>query len=294
MKKILLGAVAVIAIGAAPALAADLPAAPVYTKAPPPEVVYNWTGFYIGGFVGGAWDRENAVSTALPAPGFGAPGGAPGGLAGFGFLPTTHNLNGDGFIGGLYAGYNWQSGSYVLGVEGDFAYLDGTRSNTQPLIATFPGVVLNPEGLTTVTNNNHWLGSLRGRVGYAWDHVMLYATGGVAFRDSGNTVSVVPGPVPGAIGNFNGAPGGVAGFNNNQVGYAVGVGGEWMISQNWILRAEYLHYGFQGSSGTLPIVGDTCTGAANCSFVVNTSDRNIDTARVGIAYKFGGPVVAKY
>jgi outer membrane immunogenic protein len=67
-----------------------------------------------------------------------------------------------------------------------------------------------------------------------------------------------------------------------------------MISPNWILRAEYLHYGFKGSSGTIAVVADSCTAAVNCRFVVNTSDRNIETARVGISYKFGGPVVAKY
>jgi outer membrane immunogenic protein len=293
MNKIALAAAAASILFAGAASAADM--APRYTKAAPVVAeVWSWTGFYVGGFVGGAWDRQDAVSTALPSPGFGAPAVGGAGLAGFGFLPTAHNLNRDGLIGGLYAGYNWQFGPYVLGVEGDFAYLDRTTSNTQPLLATFPGVALNPEGLITVTNGSHWLGSLRGRVGYTWDHVMLYATGGVAFRDNGYTVSVVPGPVPGAPGNFNGAPGGVASFNNNQVGYAVGVGGEWMISPNWMLRAEYLRYGFQGSSGTLPIIGSNCTAAVNCRFVVNTSDRNIDTARVGIAYKFGGPVVARY
>jgi outer membrane immunogenic protein len=288
MKKVLFLAAAIVF----PSVAS---AADMAVKAPPVVApVWSWTGFYVGGFVGGAWDHEDAVVSALPSPGFGAPAVGGASLAGFGFLPTAHDLKRDGFIGGFYAGYNWQSGPYVLGVEGDIAYLDRTRSNVQPLIATFPGVVLNPEGLATVSSDSHWLGSIRARVGYTWNHLMLYATGGVAFRDNGYTLTIVPGPVPGAIGNFNGAPGGVAGFGSDQVGYAAGVGGEWMISPNWILRAEYLHYGFKGSNGTVPIVGSNCTAAVNCRFVANTSDRNIDTARVGIAYKFGGPVVAKY
>ena len=289
MKKLLLAAAASILMTGA-ASAADM--APRYTKAPPAVAeVWSWTGFYVGGFVGWAGDREDAVSTALPSPGFGAPAVGGADLAGFGLLPTAHNLNRDGFIGGAYAGYNWQSGQWLLGVEADVAYLDRTTSNAQALIQTF-GLGPPQRGVMTVTADGHWLGSVRGRVGVTFNKVLLYATGGVAFRDdSGYSAAVVPNAV---APDLNGWPGGVVRFGGNQVGYAAGVGGEWMISPNWILRAEYLHYGFKGATGTLGVVADTCTAAVNCRFVVSTSDRNIDTARVGIAYKFGGPVVAKY
>jgi outer membrane immunogenic protein len=179
--------------------------APRYTKAPPVVAeVWSWTGFYVGGFVGGAWDRENAVSTALPSPGFGTPAIGGAGLAGFGLSPTAHNLNRDGFIGGLYAGYNWQAGPYVLGIEGDFAYLDRTVSNVQPLIQTFAPLGINPRGFMTVTSDGHWLGSLRARAGYTWSKVMLYATGGAAFRDKGYTAAAVPVAGPVALNDWPG------------------------------------------------------------------------------------------
>ena len=268
--------------------AADLP-----MKALPPAPMLLWNGFYIGGHVGGYWDNQTATTTAIPA-GFGPPAVDGAGLAGFGILPTNHDLKGSGVLGGLYAGYNWQFADWVFGAEADFSYLGGAKSVTQPIVATFTGAA-NPFGLVTVSEGAHSLGSLRGRIGYAWGSFLLYGTGGVAFSDGGNySLSVVPGALPS---NLNGYPGGKVNFNANQVGWVAGLGGEWLFANNWMFRLEYLHYGFHGSSGTLPVVADTCTAAAalgGCAFVANTSDRNIDTVRVGIAYKFGGPVVAQY
>jgi len=86
---------------------------------PPPAPVYNWTGFYIGGDVGGYWDKESATTVPYPSPGFGAPAIAGAGIGGFGNLPTTNSLYQSGVIGGAYAGYNWQWNQFVAGAEGD-------------------------------------------------------------------------------------------------------------------------------------------------------------------------------
>lgn len=285
MKKTMLGVVALVAVGSAPVLAADL-----YTKAPAVVApVYNWTGFYIGGDVGGYRDRESAITTASPA-GFGPPAVFGAALAGFGINPMSHNLNNSGVLGGLYAGYNWQAAAWVFGLEGDFSYLGGsTKSDAEPLIATFPGAI-NPRGFATVSEGSHWLASIRGRVGYTWNSFMLYGTGGVAFTDgSKDSLAVVP-----AGFGLNGYSGGVVNFNSNQVGWVAGLGGEWLFAHNWMFRLEYLHYGFRGASGSLPVVADTCTAVVSCAFTTSTSNRGVDTARAGIAYKFGGPVVAKY
>jgi outer membrane immunogenic protein len=147
MKKLLFGTAAFIAF-AAPAVAADMPArtyakAPVYTA---PELVYNWTGFYIGGHVGGAFAGNNS-------------------LAG----------TGGRFLGGVQAGFDYQfAPNWVLGAEAQYSWL----ANNNNAVA-LPGNVL-------VTSNNNQLGSVTGRLGYTWGPALLYAKGGYAWRDNPN------------------------------------------------------------------------------------------------------------
>jgi len=164
MKKFLLGTVALIALGATvPALAADLAARP-YTKAAPAVYapIYNWTGFYIGGHVGGAFNGDNNF----------------GGL-------TTGNNNDGRFLGGVQAGYDYQfAPNWVLGVEGQYSWLG---SNNNGII--FPGGFI-------YTNNQRALASVTGRVGYTWGPALLYVKGGYAFSDNNeslvNTVEFFP------------------------------------------------------------------------------------------------------
>jgi outer membrane immunogenic protein len=145
MKKLLLGAAATIAF-AAPALAADIPAR-TYTKAPvytAPQVVYNWTGFYIGGHLGGGFGSDNSLEAS------------------------------DGrFLGGVQGGFDYQfAPNWVLGVEAQYSWL----SNNNNALA-FPAGTL-------VTSNNNQLGSVAGRFGYTWGPALLYAKGGYAFRNN--------------------------------------------------------------------------------------------------------------
>jgi outer membrane immunogenic protein len=155
MKKLLLGTVALVALGAAPALAADLAARP-YTKAPAyASPVYNWTGFYVGGHIGGAFGGNNN-------------------FAGFGG-------NNDGrFLGGVQVGADYQfAPNWVLGVEGQYSWL-GDNNNSVAFTGTGLGYVY--------TNNQRALGSVTGRIGYTWGPAMLYAKGGYAFSDNSETL----------------------------------------------------------------------------------------------------------
>jgi outer membrane immunogenic protein len=158
MKKFLIGTAALMAF-AAPALAADLPAR-TYSKAPAytaPQVVYNWTGFYIGGNVGGAFAGNNSLQGS------------------------------DGrFMGGVQAGFDYQfAPNWVMGVEAQYDWLANNNNNG----------VLFPGG-TLITANNSQLGSVTGRFGYTWGPALLYAKGGYAWRDSNNfNVSVAGVPV---------------------------------------------------------------------------------------------------
>jgi outer membrane immunogenic protein len=162
MKKFLLGTVALVALGATvPALAADLPARTPYTKAPAYAApLYNWTGFYIGGHLGGAFSSGDNFN----------------GL-------TTGNNNDGRFLGGLQAGADYQfAPNWVVGAEVEYSWLG---SNNNGII--FPGGFV-------YTNNQRALGSVTGRVGYTWGPGLLYVKGGYGFSD--NNESLVNGGVP--------------------------------------------------------------------------------------------------
>src|SRR6266481_9363170 len=148
MKKFLLATVALVALGAAvPALAADLGARAPYTKAPVYAApIYNWTGFYIGGHIGGAFSSDNN----------------------FNGLATGNNGNGR-FLGGVQVGADWQfAPNWVLGAQGQYSWLGGHVG------ATFPGGF-------AYNNNQRGLGSVTGRVGYTWGPGLVYVKGGYAY-----------------------------------------------------------------------------------------------------------------
>jgi outer membrane immunogenic protein len=147
MKKFLLGGAAFIAF-AAPAFAADMPAR-TYTKAPAytaPQAVYDWTGFYIGGHIGGAFAGNNSLEGS-----------------------------GGRFLGGVQGGADYQfATNWVIGAEAQYSWLSNNNNG-----AVFPGSTL-------VTTNNNQLGSVTGRFGYTWGPALLYAKGGFAWRDNPN------------------------------------------------------------------------------------------------------------
>jgi outer membrane immunogenic protein len=161
MKQLLLGAATLIAL-AAPAVAADMPARP-YAKAPAysaPAVVYNWTGFYIGGHLGGAFAGDNSLQSSDAR-----------------------------FMGGVQGGFDYQfSQNWVIGAEAQYSWLGGGNTNSGVL---FPG------GTLVTRSATDQLGSATGRLGYAWGPALLYGKGGYAWRDNNNIgVSIAGAPQP--------------------------------------------------------------------------------------------------
>ena len=157
MKKFLLGTVALVALGATvPALAADLAARPAYTKAPAyAQPIYNWTGFYIGGHVGGEFDGNS------------------------GFNGVNNNNNNGRFLGGLQGGADYQfAQSWVVGVEAQWSWL-GNNNNG---VAFGNGFIY--------TNNQRGLGSVTGRLGYTWGPALLYVKGGYAYSDFNESLTL--------------------------------------------------------------------------------------------------------
>jgi opacity protein-like surface antigen len=195
--KSILALTAVIAGGGAGG-AADLAVkAPVYKA--PPVILSDWAGFYLGVHGGYGWEDSSFTALIGPSPAAAVPGT-------IGIKPT-------GGVFGGHVGYNWQFGSVVVGVEGDFdgADINGTNNNFNP-----------PASLKTDE-----LASARGRLGYAvLPNLLAYGTGGFGWARSDLNV-------------FNR---GGEGFGRD--GWTAGAGLEYRFYGNWIARAEYLHYGF--------------------------------------------------
>jgi outer membrane immunogenic protein len=299
MKKLAL-AVSVLAISAVGASAADM--APVYTKAPAvvPAVVYDWTGFYVGGNAGGVWADPSVdvhtTNTFLNTPVLTALGLTTGPAAA---VASTANIGvrSNGFIGGVQAGYNYQRGTWLAGVEADIQGIDSsTGSSTITQVAPRIG---QPGDTVTATlgvsERLNYLGTVRGRIGFLpQPSVLLYATGGLAYGGVQSSTTISGGETPNTgITNF-------AGFGNlssTRVGYTVGAGAEWKFAPQWSVKAEYLYYDLGNTSYSNGAMSGLLTPTTIVTFT-NLSSSSIrfngNIARVGVNYQFGGPVVAKY
>jgi outer membrane immunogenic protein len=202
MKKLLLGAVGLVALGmAAPASAADLAARP-YTKAPPMIApIYDWTGFYIG--ANGGWGQSHSCVDFLNG-------------AGVAFAQGCGDRSGGLFGGQL--GYRWQANQWVFGLEaqGDWADLSNRRVS-----------LLNP-ALSTRTKTDG-IGLFTGQIGYAWNASLFYFKGGAAVTS--NRFSILD--------NLTGVE--LAAASATRWGGTVGVGWEYGFAPNWSAGIEYDH-----------------------------------------------------
>lgn len=274
MKRIMMGMAAAISLLATGAMAADLAPRP-YTKAPPMvAAVYDWTGFYVGGNIGYSWGRSSDNSTLTNG-------------AGTVLFTSSDRANMNGVIGGAQIGYNWQVQNWVWGLEADIQGSDqkGSRSFLCPtsvctppfgVLAVFPG----PAVPVTLDQKLEWFGTVRGRVGVlATPTVLFYATGGLAYGEVKTTETI-------------GAAAAVFSNSDTRVGYTVGAGVEGVIGGNWTAKLEYLWVDLGRTSGafttTIPALGG---GVLTSNYSSRITDNIL---RVGVNYKFGGPVVAKY
>jgi outer membrane immunogenic protein len=253
--KTFFAAATIAALGVSSALAADLPAR-TYTKAPPIMApAYNWTGFYLGINGGGAWGRRDAAVDFT--------------TGNFDLGPAFGRATRSSGVVGVHAGYNFQvAPSWLIGLEGDWDWTNLRRTSAAPL--TFGGV---PFGVANVQLNDRteWLASLRGRLGYVAGDWLLYGTGGVAFAHN-RYDGFVQINVPGVQNPYS--------FERTTTGWVAGAGVEWKLAANWLLRAEYLHYGFKGET-----FGFTSTGFFGTAFISHGRN-DIDVVRGGISYKF--------
>jgi outer membrane immunogenic protein len=280
-KKLSLLAVAASMLVSSAAYTADM--APRYTKAPPPAPVpvYDWTGFYVGVELGGKWGNTTWTTTAITNPPF-----IP---VVDGSSPRTYNPT-SGRFGG-YAGYNWQFGpSWVAGVEADFAWAD-----KRVTAIGVPGCTINCTGfpgpqadLSSV--RMRWDASARGRLGFlVAPSVLLYGTGGVAWQDIETSATCQHSSADPFCFVLPGKPFITATNSTTRIGWTIGAGIDAMLSPNWIARAEYRYANFGTRNDVLNL---TLAGAS--STIVYGLRAETHIATVGIAYKFGCPVVARY
>jgi outer membrane immunogenic protein len=301
MKKFAL-AVSVLAISAVSASAADMAPAPVYTKAPPIEVAPAcvWCGWYVGGNVGYSQSESTSVNSSAMVTnpgilgGLGAPAIVAAGL-GTG-IPVGSQK---GIIGGGQFGYNFQSGRFVAGFEADIQGFSGRATGTSVTAFSVVGIIPGSATLTA-TNSVNWLGTVRGRIGLAVaPNFLIYGTGGLAYGGVNSSTGIneaFTGPTAAAIG-INGTFPASGNFSETRVGWTVGAGGEWMFTSNWSAKLEYLHYDLGSANYGTPVNNFTVIGPPTLLYTLGqSSSTNFrgDIVRVGVNYKFGGPVVAKY
>ncbi len=228
-------------LAASASLAADIPGR-MPTKGPVVAAPgYSWYGFYIGAHAGYSWSDDTLTMTGLPA------------------LPATiapgFSFDRDGAIAGIQWGTNWQFGRWVLGTESDISFADFDESQT---------IVFG--GATNLVNQEiQYLGTTRGRVGYAFDNILIYATGGLA---SGRVETTYLETTTGFVGTRS----------KHRYGFSAGGGIEWGFGP-WSAKLEYLHYDLGDHSFLVFAPGGAVVATAN-------SDNSGDMVRAGLNYRF--------
>ncbi|KMO36984.1 hypothetical protein VQ02_14440 [Methylobacterium variabile] len=259
-------AVAVSLLGAHLASAADLPARQVVI-APPPAPILTWTGFYAGAHLGAILD-DSRVSL-LPSGAFLTPAFVAGNPL---RSPSFRNTRAD-VTGGGQVGYNLQFNQFVVGVEADVGH--GISTDTAfnialsaPLVGRFSG---------TVRSELNFYGTVRGRVGYAFEQLLVYGTGGFAYGDVKTSTNVV---FSASGDNY------VGNAARLQTGYTYGGGIEYKFTPAVSVRAEYLHVDLGSTRSTSAVPA----GFAAVGVTYDTRRRTaFDVARVGLNYQFWTP-----
>jgi outer membrane immunogenic protein len=258
---------AVLALGAVVcgttlASAADLPSRAVPVAPLPPAL--TWSGFYVGAHAGAILD--NSRVQLLPSGVFTGPSFAPLN----GLRSPSINLDETDGTGGVQAGYNLQIGSIVAGVEADIGRGPDRRNTLNvavlpaPLVGSFTGHVNTKSDL---------IGTLRGRLGFAFDRFLVFGTGGFAYANTETQTDVAFSSTGDRyVGNFSGT----------QTGVVYGGGVEYMLTDTISLRGEYLHYDL----GRVRSTSQPAFGGAFGNFTYDTRLKtDFDVARAAINFR---------
>jgi outer membrane immunogenic protein len=291
MKKVI-GIATIATLIGTPVLAADM-----LVKAPPPAapVAYDWSGCYVGGNAGWVGSRNGYTlspsGSYLSAPGATPPPNAAGTgdfAADLEALTNSYTSTASGGLIGGQIGCNKQTGQFVFGGE-----IDGQWTNLKNSIsaeyAAFPNV-----GNPAFTDNPHTeqassnldgLFTFRGRVGYAWDRLLVYATGGLALGEIRSTTNVTF-ATGGATSVLSGATH-IGSTTVDRAGWIIGGGAEYALVPHWSIKAEFLYIDLGTFTYNSPLVAAATPGAVGAGYSWSTKIREQDeVARVGLNYKF--------
>jgi len=297
MKKFALASAAVSMMFVGAASAADI----AVKARPAPVPVFTWSGCYIGGNAGwiGSDGRQDTApgGSYLAAPGANPPPNLQGTgdfAANIPVLSDHYGTHGSGGLVGVQAGCNVQNGAFVFGVEGDWAWTS-LKSTTTAAYLAFPdvgnpGFIVAPRAEQVSTRLDS-LATFRGRAGFAWDRLYLYGTGGLAIGDVRSDTNVTFGAIGGPS-VYNGAVH-IGSGSSWQVGWTAGVGGEYAFDSNWSLKAEYLYVDLGTFGYTSPLIAAVPAFVPGYNWRTSVNERD-HMVRVGINYRWGGPVVAKH
>jgi outer membrane immunogenic protein len=227
-------AAVLLVLSAGVALAADYPRKP--RKKPPPYVPppayvppplpapYDWTGFYFGGNVGGGWANAKSDFSAAGSPVF-----------------ASANNSLTGILGGAQVGYNWQSGPTVFGWESDFQF-SGVKGQLDA--PACPAAVCGVPLSASYSQKMPWFGTVRGRVGYASDMWLMYATGGYAYARLESEATASAGGATATVSR-----------KETRSGWTVGGGIEVALSRQWTAKVEYLYIDLGTRQGSWALTG---------------------------------------
>ncbi|KHJ53442.1 hypothetical protein LA66_18805 [Aureimonas altamirensis] len=239
-----------------PAVAADV----IYEEpAPAPVVAYEpaftWTGFYVGGQAGVAFNRDSGLFSTDSS-----------------FIGSSDDGEAS-FIGGGHVGYDYQMGNFLIGAVADLNYIDASTASSYTL-----------PGSTTVFGAQQdidYVGTVRAKLGYAADRFAVYATGGLAYGDTsnnylGDTTTVI----------------GTTAYNvsvsedTDDVGYAVGAGVEYLVTQNFSLGVEYLYTDLGDSKLRVDYTPIAGTGPGGIVSTDSSSDLDFHTVWAKASFRF--------
>ncbi len=232
----------------------------------------NFNGFYVGANLGGSLGRANAATTAVPSGSDYLLPTDPADIAAAGAM----RLNGNNFTGGIQAGYNFQKGSFLVGLESEFGYmaLNKTHSNTATYTCCAPFTFTIDQSVET-----SWHAGLRPRAGFVWGRTLLYGTGGFAITDLNYRAMFT---------DNDGFALETGGVKKTAVGWSAGGGAEFRVADHVLLRGEYLYEDYGRSTITSTNLQYNCDGVcfAPGDVFTHSTDLRAHLVRFAINYRF--------
>jgi opacity protein-like surface antigen len=245
--------------------------APVKAAPGPVNFPVNWTGFYVGGVGGGAFGGHADATFETPSPDTTILNSLPG---------ATFSSRLAGVLGGGEIGYNYQMGSWVFGLEGDFVWTNARSSKACGIMVApaTPDAPFNALFDSTCHDKLDWLATVTGRVGYSWGRALYYVKAGAAWTHEEFSVTCNADPPLNAFFGLCVSPAAnllnTISASDNRTGWTAGFGAEFALTNNWSAKAETNYLGFGTRGLTL----------SDGTFV--NSKLNFWESKIGVNYRF--------